>query len=832
MTVVISVGSKRSSITGPFPKDDIDMATSAHVNGYQYSSLFHRKRSDGSRVWDGKVHLFSRVSNTFATGVLDIVCDVLNLNKVPFMVERPYLDELDLPGHVIDKWEGDWEIPDTCGDFTLYDYQKDAIKEFFDVKRKLPYRGVMKIGTGGGKCHKKDTPIIMFEGKIKKVQDIIVGDLLMGPDSKPRTVLSTTYGYGSMYDIIPIKGDTWSCNDVHVLTLVHTITGNIIDISLDEYLNKSKTFKHKYKLFIPEQIEFPKIEDCPIDPYFLGVWFGDGIKKLDKISITTMDNEIKQLCENVAQQYDLRITNFSTKCPTYNLVGPNGGKNNKNNLIQLFHKTIKSDISIPDSIKYGSIETRKQFLAGFVDTDGYLHNGFYEIIQKRKDYVENLAFIARSLGLRATYKPCIKTIKSIGFSGEYFRLNILGHIDSIPVRLERKKAQERKQIKDVRRTGFSVKPTGNGKYFGFELDGDGRYLLGDFTVTHNTVCGAAIAKIVNAPTLFLVHGKKLTRQNHEVFQKVFKGYQENIGIIDAKTWNPQLITIASSDTLYARMKNISYESKIKDLFDGITLVIVDECHRSTSKSFSEVLKVINAPMRLGLSGTPNKKEDDRDLMLHSLTGPIIFEMGVSKLKEAGTISKAHLISVIINQPVLREDLDWPEAYESLIINNTYRHEVIAKLVALRANAGKTILVLAGNSLALADNLYRHTTKLVDTSDVRLVNGLSDNKVVDSAFKDLQDKKVKVVITTTIADEGLDIPAINSLFVVGGGKSFVKTIQRVGRVLRLKQDGSQAEIVDFMDNTNEYLRKHAKARLDWYETEALFDTTEYVRAEDV
>src|ERR1035437_3741165 len=495
--VIISVGIKRSTITGDFPKDDIDFATSAYVQGYQYSSLFHKKRSNGSRIWDGKTHLFSRINNTFATGVLDIVCDVLKLNKIPYTIETPYIDELTLPINVAEKWEGGWVVPDTCGDFNLYGYQKEACEEFFKP-RQIPYRGVIKIGTGGGK----------------------------------------------------------------------------------------------------------------------------------------------------------------------------------------------------------------------------------------------------------------------------------------------------------------------------------------------TVIGATIARVVDAPTLFLVHGKKLARQNHEVFQKVFHDRLDDIGFIDAKTWNPNLITIASSDTLYSRMKNIDYEDKIKTLFKDIVLVIVDECHRSTSKSFVEILKSINAPMRLGLSGTPNKKEDDRDLLLHSLTGSIIYEMGVSKLKEAGTISKAHLVSVIVNKPEGFDELDWLDAYDALIVNNTYRHKVISKLVDERANAGKTILVLAGNSLALADTLFTHITKLVDPADVRLVNGLSDSAVVDSAFKDLQDKKVKVVITTTISDEGLDIPSINCLFVVGGGKSFVKTIQRVGRSLRLKSDGSAAEILDVMDNTNEYLRKHSKARIDHYESENLFDSVSIIKGEDV
>ena len=53
---------------------------------------------------------------------------------------------------------------------------------------------------------------MMFDGSIKLVQNIKVGDLLMGDDSKPRKVLSTTIGYGGLRKITPTKGDAWVCN--------------------------------------------------------------------------------------------------------------------------------------------------------------------------------------------------------------------------------------------------------------------------------------------------------------------------------------------------------------------------------------------------------------------------------------------------------------------------------------------------------------------------------------------------------------------------------------------------------------------------------------------
>lgn len=378
--------------------------------------------------------------------------------------------------------------------------------------------GVVLAATNGGKSERKNTPILMYDGSIKMIQDIKVGDKLMGPDSTVRNVLSVHVGFGPMYNLIPRSGDTWGINDKHVLTLINTVykrydsrrskkIRNIIDIPLNEYLKKSKTFKHKYKLFIPDQIEFSKIEELDIDPYFLGVWFGDGTKNLTRActSITTEDVEIKNYCEKIASEHGLVLSSIKKgNASTYSLVGKSGKLNSITNKIR---KLVTKDVTIPDCIKYGSIETRKQFLAGFIDTDGYLHHGFYEVIQKRKDYIEDLAFIARSLGLRVRFKSSIKTIKNINFSGEYWRLNISGETSKIPVRLERKKHKQLNSRKQGKRTGFKIEYAGEETNYGFELDGDSRYLHGDFTVTHNSAALIYLAKeaalIDNVNVLYL-----------------------------------------------------------------------------------------------------------------------------------------------------------------------------------------------------------------------------------------------------------------------------------------------------------------------------------------
>src|SRR5690348_3610837 len=84
--------------------------------------------------------------------------------------------------------------------------------------------GVVDAVAGAGKCLGKGTPVLMYDGSIKPVEDIKPGDLLMGMDSTPRKVLATTSGRDELFKIKPVKGDSWVCNSVHVLTLVNSVT--------------------------------------------------------------------------------------------------------------------------------------------------------------------------------------------------------------------------------------------------------------------------------------------------------------------------------------------------------------------------------------------------------------------------------------------------------------------------------------------------------------------------------------------------------------------------------------------------------------------------------
>ena len=367
---------------------------------------------------------------------------------------------------------------------------------------------ILEAVAGSGKCLGKDTPVLMFDGSIKAVQDVVTGDVLMGMNSDPKTVLSTTKGVSPLYKITPVKGDAWVCNDVHVLTLKQSVTKEVFDITLPDYLaNQGSKKLHDAKQF-RVGVEFQDKETICAS-YLLGIWLGDGAIAGPRISLP--DNEVIAYLIVEAPKYGLtaKVTYPEGKCPNIDLTGVDYSC--KTNILRDEFNTcvINNEKRIPSQYLTNSREKRLDLLAGLLDTDGYLDNGYFEIITKYAGLRDDILFLARSLGFAAYATSKVGTIKSLGFKGDYWRILISGHINTIPTKIARKKAAPRLQKKDVLNTGFRVDAIGEGDYYGFTLDGDGRFLLGDFTVTHNTTTLIEGLALMTGRVFFGAYNKKI-----------------------------------------------------------------------------------------------------------------------------------------------------------------------------------------------------------------------------------------------------------------------------------------------------------------------------------
>lgn len=342
---------------------------------------------------------------------------------------------------------------------------------------------------GAGKCLGKGTRVVMFDGTLKEVENIQIGDLLMGPDSNPRKVLSLGKGIGMMYWIRQLRGVDYRVNEDHILSLKKSRKegfgdrGDILDIDVKSYLQWSNKRKSNFKGY-KVGIDFPE-KDVLVAPYYLGLWLGDGDKSSS--GICTQDQEIVDYLNSYASELNLSLKDHSShnRCSVYAIIGIKSKPHSSSLVSKLRAIKVLNNKHIPDDYLYNSEEVRLKLLAGLIDSDGYNSNNCYEIIQKRRHLALQIKYLADSLGFRVSINEKYSSLYGNVF-GPYFRIYISGDTDRIPVKIKRKRAHTRKSIKDWHVTGITVEEDKIDDFYGFELDKDGLFLLEDMTVTHNT----------------------------------------------------------------------------------------------------------------------------------------------------------------------------------------------------------------------------------------------------------------------------------------------------------------------------------------------------------
>lgn len=459
----------------------------------------------------------------------------------------------------------------------LRDYQEKLIQlvrqEFAKGHRKI----IAWLATGGGKCYCPNAEVIMFDGSIKKVKNIIVGDKLMGPDSKPRTVLATTNGFGQLYKVKPVKGDSHIFNEDHIFTLRASFTktkysqGELYDISLKDYVDSTKDTKRQLKWARSEGIDFPEKE--VFDPYLVGVYLGDGSRHCQ--SITNGDIEVQTYLEKICKS----VYQNRKSCKKYRF-----NKEIKEKLKKCLTNGIEEKF-IPEEYKINSRENRLKILAGLIDTDGYMHNNYWEITTKFPKLHDDILYLCRSLGF-AAYSTIKKVkLKTWTESREYFRITISGDLTEVPIKVERKKTKSREQIKNVLNTGFKLEKIEKGEYAGFELDGDGRHLMSDFSITHNSAITIQLIKNLrenNKSVIFVVRRRQLVVETARKFEKM--GIKCGIIMGNMKGFDTSLpVQVCSIDTVRPSAKDgiIELKDKHKFLLD-FDSIVVDEClHKDT-----------------------------------------------------------------------------------------------------------------------------------------------------------------------------------------------------------------------------------------------------------
>jgi hypothetical protein len=536
------------------------------------------------------------------------------------------------------------------------------IPVYYEMGFEVAKRAALLYGPAG--CHAKGTKILMWNGRISNVEDIVVGDQLMGPDSSPRKVLSLARGREKMIKVKPTKGDEFTVNYNHIFHLTPSDSNETIKCPInikgkDLIQNVTIPFRERFKL-TRTGIEFSKRYN-PINEYILGSWLGDGHSESTRITI--MDQEIVNAWQIYGEQYNLqlKIVSQKGKASTYSLsTGNNNGQVKEGRNVFLSHLQeleLINNKHIPYIYLTSDREQRLELLAGLIDTDGSLSNGGYEYVTKLDRLSDDILYLARSLGFAAYSKKTFKKCQT-GNGGFYNRIFISGNVCEIPVKIPRKKTFERKQIKDVLRTGFELELLPDDNYYGFSLDKDHLYLTADFTIHHNTGKSTAITKVANKYTadgktsVIIWHTDKFEAYQVKDFIKSF----EYVGV-------EKIILIAEDiggiEVEAAKMKS---DSSLLSLLDN---------QEKTFKIPTFILATTNYPANFmgNLTNRPNRFDDkievgyptseQRSALLQFFGKEMATENALKSIatNKAKEFSPAHIREVVIRAKIYDKTLD-------------------------------------------------------------------------------------------------------------------------------------------------------------------------------
>ena len=364
--------------------------------------------------------------------------------------------------------------------------------------------------------------------------------------------------------------------------------------------------------------------------------------------------------------------------------------------------------------------------------------------------------------------------------------------------------------------------------------------------------------VVIVPTIDLLHQTKSFLEEH---LRILDGieirryedtpgtegmYQkfEPIGQLGDGVVDPRGVTVATIRTM-AKIVDVAYESyefaeaddkddtkinprELREWVESLGVVIVDEAHMLGARVLFDVVNAIPARDKYGMSASP-WRDDGADLMIEAATGPVLYRIDTKILVEHGFLVPP-IIRVIPTakwwQPAAwgrvckrcgRQALNYKPTCEcgsqefKSQFQECYKQEIVENEVRNTRIAEET-MKLDCATLMLVKQI-KHGQALQELlPDSVFLSGKEKGDSRKDAFKKLRKGELQIVVATTIADLGLDVPALQALVLAGGGKSSTRHLQRIGRVVRPYEGKSCGLVLDFDDShVHTWFRKHEEAR---------------------
>jgi superfamily II DNA or RNA helicase len=321
-----------------------------------------------------------------------------------------------------------------------------------------------------------------------------------------------------------------------------------------------------------------------------------------------------------------------------------------------------------------------------------------------------------------------------------------------------------------------------------------------------TLIAANIIKETGVNTLFVVPSTALSQQTFNVFSSYFgKNNVQQLTTKDVKAnkkFKP--IIISTIQTLNSLVK----QNLVEKVANHIHSLMIDEAHHGASDSYLNLLPYLNEVYyRFNFSGTYTRN-DGRIMELWGVCDQKLYKYSSAKATEDKFLTP---VEFKIKKIKGTDEDNYNNEYHKNYSSSSFLSKVVEEVKTIPTD--KQILILVDRKDLVGQQIHDFLT--IAKIESSYVTGDNNKKELTDAMEDFNDKKIKILIASTVLGEGADIRSTDYLILARGGKSEIAITQAIGRAVRLYPGKNVATVIDFEWEGTRWLGKHSLLRMETY-----------------
>lgn len=315
-----------------------------------------------------------------------------------------------------------------------------------------------------------------------------------------------------------------------------------------------------------------------------------------------------------------------------------------------------------------------------------------------------------------------------------------------------------------------------------------------------------LVKEFSVKSLIIVPSRGLSGQLYNDFSEWFGA--QNVELLDAqkirKTKKPKAISIVTVQSLGSLQKS----GEFADFAQHIDAVFVDEVHHAGASTYTSLLKDLeHVYYRFGFSGT-FLRNDNKTLEMWSFLSNVLYQYPAHRAIEEGYLTPMEVYMYTLGG---RPNMKYQTEYDNHYCGNPELLEKISQIVSRFETEQILILVNKKDKCGAIVHEYLNSLNIENS----YISGDNSKDEINNTISSFNQKKIRVLIGSSVIGEGIDVRSTDHLIMCQGGKSEVSIVQAIGRAIRLYEGKQTAYVHDFYFEGSRYLSKHAEEREEIY-----------------